>query len=559
MQFRLNPPVLCALLLLMTVLFGCKAYRHSEFSKSDVESAQNLIGLHFSDRAIDTMYRYLDRNHDGYDSMRQHTLDYRTAPALYFDPRPEGFAMPRAATAPSWPEVEAPQLPGEREALAFYPVYQLAALIRSGQITSLELTRMYLERIKKHDPQLRAVITLTEDLALEQARRADREIAAGDYRGPLHGIPYGVKDLMAVKGHPTTWGSAPYRNQVLNYTATVVKRLEAAGAVLIAKLTSGALARGDVWFDGKTRNPWDTLQGASGSSAGSASATAAGLVAFSLGTETLGSITSPSTRCGLTGLRPTYGRVSRAGVMALSWSMDKVGPICRSALDCALVLDAIRGADPRDRTAVDAPFPFQPGRELRNVKVGYLEELFEKDSTDNGIHNERSLETFRRMGLELEPVSLPDTFPFEVFDIILRAEAGAFFDELVRGGRVDEMVQQNYRSRANSLRQSRFIPAVEYLQANRHRQELIEAMHQMMQRFEIVIAPSRGGHQLQITNLTGHPAIALPNGFDDTGHPTSITLLGNLYDETPILELAHRFQQQTEFEERRPPLFAAEE
>ncbi len=559
MQFRLNPPVLWALLLLMTLLFGCKAYRHSEFSKSDVESAQKLIGLHFSDRAIDTMYRYLGRNYDGYDSMRQHTLDYRTAPALYFDPRPEGFAMPRAATASSWPEVEAPQLPGEREALAFYPVYQLAALIRSGQITSLELTRMYLERIKKYDPQLRAVITITEDLALEQARRADREIAAGDYRGPLHGIPYGVKDLMAVKGHPTTWGSAPYRNQVLDYTATVVERLEAAGAVLIAKLTSGALARGDVWFDGKTRNPWDTLQGASGSSAGSASATAAGLVAFSLGTETLGSITSPSTRCGLTGLRPTYGRVSRAGVMALSWSMDKVGPICRSALDCALVLDAIRGADPRDRTAVDAPFPFQPGRELRNVKVGYLEELFEKDSTDNGIHNERSLETFRRMGLELEPVSLPDTFPFEVFDIILRAEAGAFFDELVRGGRVDEMVQQNYRSRANSLRQSRFIPAVEYLQANRHRQELIEAMHRMMQRFEVVIAPSRGGHQLQITNLTGHPAIALPNGFDDTGHPTSITLLGNLYGEAPILELAHRFQQQTEFEERRPPLFAAGE
>ncbi len=321
-------------------------------------------------------------------------------------------------------------------------------------------------------------------------------------------------------------------------------------------MSSGALARGDVWFDGETKNPWDLEQGASGSSAGSGSATAAGLVAFSIGTETLGSIVSPSTRCGITGLRPTYGRVSRYGTMSLSWSMDKIGPLCRSGEDCAIVFDAIRREDSRDPTLIAAPFEYQGSVDWSSLKIGYLEDQFEKDTTDNSANNDTTLVILRKLGAELIPVQTPEGVPYDVFDIILRSEAGAFFDELVRTKGDGSMVQQTERSRANSLRQSRFIPAVEYLQANRHRRVLIEKMDDIFDEVDVLVSPTYGGRQLVITNLTGHPAISLPNGYDEEGHPTSFTLVGKLFDEATILGLAESYQAATTFDEERPPLFS---
>lgn len=541
----------------LLLLGSCsKTFRRADFSRKDVRHAQHMIGIEFSPAQIDTMYRYLGNNRDGIDTMRQYTLDFRTGPALYFDPLPFGFRIPPATESrQEWPLPAATTVKPDEDNLAYLSVAELCVLIREKKITSEALTRHYLERIHRFDPQLHAVITLLEERALEQARRADREMAAGRYRGPLHGIPYGIKDLFSLAGYPTTWGAAPYRAQTLDYTATVIEKLDSAGAVLVAKLTSGSLARGDVWYGGMTRNPWDTLQGASGSSAGSASAVAAGLVAFAIGTETLGSIVSPSGRCGVTGLRPTFGRVSRYGCMTLSWSMDKAGPICRQALDCALVLDAIRGADGMDRSARDAAFNYRPLQDLSGLRIGYLEKEFARDTSQGGKNNQAALDSLRRLGAQLQAVELPENFPYPAFDMILRAESGAFFDELVRNGGVNQLVQQNRSSRANSLRQSRFIPAVEYLQANRHRADLIEAMQKIFAQYDVLVVPPNGGRQLLITNLTGHPALAMPTGYDDKGRPSSITLLGNLYDEATILAVGNLFQSVTAFDGAKPPLF----
>lgn len=540
----------------MFILAGCAKYRHPAFSKSDVAAAQKVVGMKFTKAQIDTMYRYLGENYNGYDTTRKFQLDYQVSPALYFDPRPQGFEVATGESTCEWGEIKEVNLPENIEELAFFPVSELSWLIRERKITSESLTRIYLERLKKYDPGLHAVVTLLDSSAIAQARAADKYIAEGKYLGPLHGIPYTVKDLMALPGYPTTWGARPYQDQVLGHTAEVITRLDAAGAVLLAKVSSGALARGDVWFGGRTNNPWDTLQGASGSSAGSAAAVAAGLCAFAIGTETLGSIVAPAARCGATGLRPTYGRVSRAGVMTLSWSMDKVGPIGRNALDCALILDVIRGKDNKDRTSVDAPFSFNAVETVSKIRAGYLRGAFEKDSSQAGENNRKALEVFRSLGLELQEIQLPANFPFAAFDAILRAESGAFFDELIRSGKVDDLEEQHSGSRANSLRQSRFIPAAEYLQANRHRSVLIEEMHALIKDFDVLIVPPGGSRQNLITNLTGHPALALPTGLDDRKRPSSITLLGNLYDEATILQLGHAFQQITGFDELQPPLFS---
>ena len=525
------------------------------FSVEDVSRAQKLIGLSFPQGKIDTMHEYLLRNRSSFDSLRAYPLDYSVEPAVSFDPRPSWMELPAGQQKQHWDFPEGVMLPDNRTELAFYSVAELSQLIKTRQISSLELTKLYLDRIRRYDGQLNAVITLTEDLALEQAARADRELAAGTYRGPLHGIPYGAKDIIAVKGYPTTWGSQPYKDQYLDETATVVKKLEAAGAVLLAKLTSGALARGDVWFGGQTKNPWDLSQGASGSSAGSASATAAGLVAFSIGTETLGSIISPSSRCGATGLRPTYGRVSRSGVMSLSWTFDKVGPICRTAFDCALVLEAIRGTDGKDRTAVDAPFNYKAIKNAANLRVGWLADAFDADTTVGGANGKEAVALLESLGLHPEAVQLPDGVPYEAFDLIIRAEAGAFFDVLVLSGEVDNMVQQTPNSRANSLRQSRFIPAVEFLQASRHRRLVIEKFNRLMQNYDVLIAPRFARNESLITNMTGHPSLGLPTGFDEEGRPTSMVLIGNLYDEATILELGRLFQENSSFEGQKPPLF----
>ena len=542
--------------LTFSFLLSCTSANKSFFSKNDLKKSQKIIGLKFSKNYLDTLHPYLIRNRKGYDSMRSYSLNYQRFPSLQFNPHPIKFEIPKKVNENSnYGDLINLEIPKRMEDIAFYTIPQLNSLIRQRKITSLELTQLYLKRLKEHDRTLFCVITLTEKLALSHARRADSLLDAGVYLGPLHGIPYGLKDLFSVKGYPTTWGSAPFKNQIIEETATVAKRLEDSGAVLVAKLVTGSLARGDVWFGGKTRNPWDPKQGASGSSAGPGSATAAGLVGFSIGTETLGSITSPSTRNGITGLRPTYGRVSRNGVMSLSWSMDKIGPMCRSAIGCAMVFEAIEGKDPLDQTSVDAPFLFDHKAKPKQYKVGYLKNLIDMDSTDSGDNLRKALKKLKENGINPIPIELPKNFPHNVFDIILRAESGAFFDELVRSGGVDKMVQQHQKSRANSLRQSRFIPAVEYLQANRFRGELIEEMHNLMNKFDVLISPTFGGRQLMTSNLTGHPVVCVPTGFDNQNHPTSISFLGNLYEEDKILEFANFFQAITNFHLKYPPLY----
>lgn len=545
--------LLALTVLSIACLFSCKS--QYSFTKKDVKHSQRLIGLDFDKQAVDTMYRYLGRNKAGYDSLRKYQVSHETFPAMVFDPHPIGFEMPEPGTAYEADIPTAVALPANRDDLAYYSIPQLASLLKHKKLTAVALTQLYLERIKRYDDQLLSVITITEELALKQARQADREIAAGNYKGILHGIPYGVKDLMAVEGYPTTWGAAPYKDQIIDYTATVVKKLEAEGAVLIAKLVSGSLARGDVWFGGKTKNPWDLTQGASGSSAGPGSATAAGLVAFSIGTETLGSITSPSTRNGITGLRPTYGRVSRHGTMSLSWSMDKIGPMARSAEDCAIVFQAIYGKDPKDPTTNSAPFNAQI-KAIDQLRVAYIKDDIDADKSDGGDNLREALKVFEMMGVKPTAISLPKDYPYAVFDIILRAEAGAFFDELVISGATDDMVEQTQGSRANSLRQSRFIPAVEYLQANRQRRRLIEEINTLFKDYDVIISPTFRGRQLFITNLTGHPVISVPTGFDKRGRPTSLTLIANLYDEGSILAMAQAFQQQTDFDDQHPPMFS---
>lgn len=542
--------------LILSLFASCKPTEYG-FYKKDIRAAQRLYGLEFSKSGIDTMYNYLGRNKRGYESMREYTVDKETFPAVSFNPHPAGFQMPTG------PQIHTPfevsndvALPASDEEIAFMSIRELASLLKTRKITSERLTNIYLNRIEKFDGQLESVITVTKELALEQAKRADREIASGNYKGVLHGIPYGVKDLMAVEGYPTTWGAEPYRNQTINYTSTVVKRLEEEGAVLIAKLVSGSLARGDVWFGGKTKNPWDLNQGASGSSAGSGSATAAGLVAFSLGTETLGSITSPATRNGVAGLRPTYGRISRHGVMSLSWSMDKVGPLCRTAEDCEIVFSAVYGKDPLDPTTNEVPFS-PSNAPVGNLKIAKLHADIEADAgSESGQNLFKAVELLEsNLDAVFDTIRLPENFPYRVFDIILRSESGAFFDELVRSGQVDYMVEQTQGSRANSLRQARFIPAVEYLQANRERSRLIEEVNKLFEAYDVIVAPTFRGQQMLITNLTGHPVISIPTGFDNQGRPTSLTFIGNLYEEDKILSLAKYYQSLTDHEEQHPPLF----
>lgn len=543
------------LVFLFILCLGLTACQSTNFTKTDVQSAQKIFGLSFNEAKIDTLHSYLERNLNGFDSLRAYDLPHQTFPALSFDPHPFGFQMPNIIDSVKLSPLPVLSLPDDINEIAFYSIPQLASLLRSGQLSSLRLTKLYLDRLKKYDPILECAITITHDMAVAQAIKADEELAQGIDRGLLHGIPYGTKDLMSVKGYPTTWGAMPYKNQVIDHTARVIKKLEDAGAVLIAKLSSGALARGDVWFDGKTKNPWDVSQGASGSSAGSGSATSAGLVAFALGTETLGSITSPATRNGVSGLRPTYGRVSRDGVMSLSWSMDKVGPLARSAEDCAIVFDVIRGKDAADKTLMEEGFDFNHDIDMRSLKIGYLINEIDADSTDSGNNLREALKVLDGMGIERSPVELPTDYPYAGFDVILRSEAAAMFDDMVRSGQVDMMVQQTKRSRANSLRQARFIPAVEYLQANRFRNLLIEEIHELFKDYDVIISPTFGGRQLLITNLTGHPVVTIPSGFDEEGHPTSISFLGNLYEEGVITSFAHAFQKASDHHKQIPPDF----
>jgi Asp-tRNA(Asn)/Glu-tRNA(Gln) amidotransferase A subunit family amidase len=525
-------------------------------TKEMLEDAERVAGVEFTDEERDLMLRGLNDNLESYERLREVELPNAVAPALYFNPLTVGASVdvPRRPSRRSAVRVDG--APSDLEELAFRPVTHLAALVEARLVTSEDLTRMYLGRLKQYGPKLECVITLTENLALEQARRADAEIAAGRYKGPLHGIPWGAKDLLAVPGYKTTWGAMPYKDQVIEESATVVKRLEEAGAVLVAKLTLGALAWGDVWYGGKTRNPWDYEQGSSGSSAGSASATAAGLVGFAIGTETWGSIVSPSTRCGTTGLRPTFGRVSRHGAMALSWSMDKIGPICRSVEDCALVFDAIYGPDGLDLSVVDAPFNWDAELDVRSLRIGYVKSAFENEREEQEEwkrFDQATLESLSDMGFDLTPIELPD-LPIGAMSFILNAEAAAAFDELTRTSQDDLLVRQIRNAWPNVFRQSRLIPAVEYIQANRARTLAMQAMAEIISEIDVYVVPSFGGSNLLLTNLTGHPCVVLPNGFREDGTPTSISFIGRLFGEAETLAVARAYQEATEFHLRRPTL-----
>jgi Asp-tRNA(Asn)/Glu-tRNA(Gln) amidotransferase A subunit family amidase len=574
-----------------------------------IDAAAKIAGVVISDEYKKMMLESLNDQAEGFEAIFQLHMPNSVEPALLFLPdtshaRLEKQKLPMRMSA-------APAIAASKnsEDLAFATVRELAELLRTQKVSSSALTEMYLERLKRYDAKLKFVVTLTEERALSQAKEADREIASGKYRGPLHGLPWGAKDLLAVKGYPTTWGAGGFEKQVIDEDATVVKRLDEAGAVLAAKLTLGALALGDHWYGGITRNPWNFHQGSSGSSAGPASATAAGCVAFSMGSETLGSISSPSTRCGCTGLRPTFGFVPRTGAMALSWSMDKLGPICRSVEDCALVLDAIHGPDGKDRTVEPhAIFNWDANLDWRKLRIGYLKKDFEPEKEEpppqgkekpaapeeqekrdkerkrreasriraayDRRFSDAALEKLRAMGVNLIPVEMPK-FPYDPMVAMLESEAAAAFDELTRSGRDQLLTEQGPDDWPNTFRAARFFPAVEYIQASRARRLAMEAVGQVFSEFDVIVSPTFS-QQLVITNLTGHPALILPNGFrgedapapastvegaDENvggpGTPVSLTFLGNLYGENKLLALARAYQETTGFHKLRPKLESA--
>lgn len=580
-----------------------------------IDQAAIISGIGpFTDEQKKMMIGGLADQEGSYKAIRKLKLPNSVAPACVFHPLPPSapFVEQVAPCKPSkkWLDEDSGGImsvadaPARIEDLAFTTVSDLSLLLQSHKITSLALTQMYLARLKRYDPKLHFVITLTEDRALAQAKAADAEIAAGKYRGPLHGIPWGAKDLLAVKGYPTTWGAGGFEHQSFDEDATVVKRLDAAGAVLVAKFTLGALAMGDKWFGGQTRNPWNPAQGSSGSSAGSASAVAAGCVAFAIGSETLGSISSPCTRCGATGLRPSFGFVPRTGAMALSWTMDKLGPIARSAEDCALVLNAIHGPDGQDASVHPSYFLWPPQENIHSLRIGYLKSEFDtpepfklppppasETAEEKKAREKRELERratrarrdydrrydlaaldkLRAMGINLIPVELPQ-LPYGAMVPLLGAEAAAAFDDLTLSGRDRLLTEQGPEDWPNEFRTSRFYPAVEYIQANRARTLACQQVSALFEKVDVIVAPS-GGMQLLATNLTGHPALIVPNGLrgDDAptppkvdsgdedniggpGTPVSITFLSGLYDDARLAAFAEAYQQATGFNKLHPKL-----
>ncbi len=561
-----------------------------------IDGAAVIAGISVTDEQKKMMLEGLEQLRKSYTAIRELKMPNSVAPAFIFDPVPGDMVLdtakkPLKISAP--PDVKAlaaavsTGVSGDSYALAFASVRELAELVKTRKVSSVALTKMYLARLKKYDPQLHFVITLTEERAMEHAAAADKEIAAGKYRGPLHGIPWGGKDLLAVKGYRTTWGAGGFEEQKFDYDATVVTRLDDAGAILIAKLTMGALAQGDLWFGARTRNPWNKRQGSSGSSAGSASAVAAGCVGFALGTETLGSISSPSTRCGCSGLRPTFGFVPKTGAMALSWTMDKIGPICRTVEDCALVMSAIYGQDGHDLSVQPAAFNWDANFNWKTLRVGYIKSAFDvptvpadatqqqKANIERRIYDAKyattALDELRNMGVKLIPVEMPE-FPFAAIVPVLEAESAAAFDDLTRSGRDKLLTGQEPFDWPNQFRIARFYSAVDYIQAMRARTLAIAAMEKLFTQVDVIVTPSQG-IQLQATNLTGHPAVILPNGVrgdgapksestedgglanaGGPGTPVSLTFLGALYSDARLAAFAKAYQDATSFQLQHPKL-----
>ena len=573
-----------------------------------LEAAATIAGLVLTPEQRTMMLDGVKSQRATLQAVRDMHLPNAVAPAMVFDPLPVGFVMPvapaasKSSAAPK--RVDVAGLAGNEDKLAFATVVELGELLRTRKMTSVDLTRFYMARTLHYDKALKLLITPTAERALAQAAQADKEIAAGKYRGPLHGIPWGAKDLLSVKGYRTTWGAGGMEQQQFDEDATVVQRLDAAGAVLISKLTLGALAQNDTWFGGKTRNPWNTKQGSSGSSAGPASAVSAGCCGFAIGSETLGSISAPSTRCGVTGYRPTYGYVPRTGAMALSWSMDKLGPICRSVEDAALVMQAIYGPDGHDASVRPAPFVWDSEFDIKTLRVGYLQSAFadptlrlpdasaeasmtaaEKkaaaETRQQAYERQRydhrfdaaALDALKAMGVQMVPVTLPD-FPYQSVSPVLQVEAAAAFDELTRSGRDGLLTLQGPGEWPNTFRVARMYSGVDYVQAMRARTVLIAKMAAMFANVDVIVAPT-SGQQLTATNLSGHPAVIVPNGVrgkdaplpadvsdggrgnvGGPGTPVSLTFLGRLYDDARLLAFAKAYQEKTGFHKLHPDLKA---
>ena len=547
------------LLLQLFLLIGfIVSAQDSTIQKSDLFSTAKIFDLDFTTKEIDTLYSDVIDNLANYKAMHKLSLPNSIPLSMWQTPLLPGMKFNHKQTEINWALDNNIQLPNNKNDLAFYSIEQLASLIKNKKISSLELTKFFIQRIKRWGDTLQCVISIQEDIAFQQAKKADEEIAKGQYKGMLHGIPYGLKDLFAVKGTKTTWGAAPYQNQVIEEDAYVYIRLKEAGAVLVAKFTLGALAMGDYWYGGRTKNPWNFMYGSSGSSAGSASATVAGLVPFAIGTETWGSIVSPSTTCGATGLRPTFGSISRTGAMALSYSLDKIGPICRSAADAAIVFHYIHGTDGKDGSAVNMPFNYTDKKDIKKLKIGYAKNYFDKIKDTNN-NNLKTLAVFKQMGIELVPVIFPDSgiYQFNIMDVIIGAECAAQFDEMTRLNIDDALTRQTKNDWPNQFRTARFVPAVEYINAQRHRYVLMKKVNEVINQFDAIICPSRGdGNQSAITNLTGHPVVCVPDGFNKKSNtPTGISFVGKLYDEATILLVAKKYQEQTNWDEIHPALF----
>ena len=556
---KLNPFIMRTIITYLLLSLSVTAFsQDTTIQKNDLISSAKLFDLSFTTKEIDTLYSDVIDNLANYKAMHKLPLANSVPLSLWQTPVLPGMHFTEKQNPINWKLDNTVSLPKNKNELAFYSIEQLASLLKYKKITSLALTQFFIERIKKWGDTLQCVISIQEEIAYAQAKKADEEIAQGKYRGLLHGIPYGLKDLFAVKGTKTTWGAAPYQNQTIDEDAFVYTKLRDAGAVLVAKFTLGALAMGDYWFGGRTKNPWNLQYGSSGSSAGSTSATVAGLVPFAIGTETWGSIVSPSTTCGATGLRPTFGSISRTGAMALSYSLDKVGPICRSAADAAIVFNYIHGTDGKDGSAVNKPFNYDPSKDIKKLKIAYAKNYFDKIK-DTSRNEFKVLEAFKKMGITLIPVNFPDSgvYNFNIMDVVIGAECAAQFDEMTRLNIDDVLTRQTKNDWPNQFRTARFVPAIEYINAQRHRYTLMQKVNEVVQQYDVIICPSRGdGNQSAITNLTGHPVVCVPTGFDKKFNlPTGISFVGNLYDEATILSIANTLQKATNWDEAHPALF----
>lgn len=544
-----------------------------------LNAALAVAGLSFSDDDQKAMLRAVNQNLTHYDDLRALHIPNDIAPPFYFSPIVPGIKVNRTRE-PLHFSSHSMKRPANIEDLAFAPITQLAHLLKTRQVTSVELTEMYLGRLHKYNDKLNCVVTFLDDLAMAQAKQADAEIASGKHKGPLHGIPWGAKDIIAVKGYKTTWGSGAYKDQMLDEDASVVEMLRDAGAVLLAKVTSGELAQGDRWFGGQTKNPWNIEEGSSGSSAGPASATAGGLIGFGIGSETSGSILSPSARCGVSGLRPTFGRISRYGVMALSWTQDRLGPLCRTVEDCALVMSVIAKPDGRDMSVCDIPFNWNVHYDIRKLRVGYLAGAFEE--TREAVfkaNDERTLDQIRSLGFKLVPINVPE---WNVDVSSIGVESAVFFDELIRSGGDKQMTNPG---RANGFRSSRVVPAVEYLQSQRARTMMMMKLAEATADVDVYLVPAlQGGggggggrgagapagpppnpqqfrrsilqRHFNMANLACYPAINVPNGFTEKGTPANITFYARPFAEAELLALAKAYQDASGFHLKHPALSA---